>query len=194
MSPFIAVASWRALAVLRTAAELRIPEHVVAWALTSPSATLGYHGADHCAAVALRAVDGARALGLDGRALFLAGLFHDADYRLAADERSNIEAAVAHFHACPDLRVSDGPDADAIIALIRATAYPHATTDVTTQAVLQDADLLMCLEPDFDVTFLPGLTAEGAAADPNFPRPEMLHTDWAGELLAAHRSRTEAAA
>lgn len=139
------------------------------------SAGLPYHGSAHAVTVALRAAEDAGDVWLSEseiRALVLAGLCHDANYVVGDAEADNIARAVlfARNH------ISDEPVADRVASLIRATHFPHAHPGGEAEAIIQDADLLQCCEPDRD-RFLAALEAEGVPASDDFPGVGMLNTD-----------------
>lgn len=146
---------------------MKIPEAVLETiSLQNPSAHAPYHGYQHLLTVTLNCWEGAAYAGLDTAAtkdLVLAALFHDFGHlqqRTAADS-ANIESAVAgvlnHFPKClPELTVAE---TERVLALIRATEFPHGAANSVAAGIIQDADMMQTLEPD-GKRFLDGLGRE----------------------------------
>ena len=150
---------------------LPIAHAAVVAARANPS--LPYHGAEHCVRTADRAARLAAWLGLDPRPLLVAGLYHDLNHAGPAwPDLVSVESSVLVW-------VTDGmrvqrrarywrtPEGlqDDVVRLIRATRWPHETTDQVDELVLRDADLAETLDPQW----LGRLAAEtGAPADPAF--------------------------
>lgn len=150
----------------------------------NPSRDLPYHGNRHQLAVAILATRGSSYYALKTSArqsILLAALFHDFDYNLSQSERANIAAAQAAAGAAvrrlnPELWLS-------VEGLIAATEMPRSKPRSLAARILQDADLLMVTQPDFD-GFLTGLTEEnpGLVPDLRFPGEDALRTDWGKQL------------
>jgi predicted metal-dependent HD superfamily phosphohydrolase len=162
-------------------------EAIAALLAANPSASLPYHGQEHLYSVALRARAGGLhyqdrlpAYSIDE--LFIAGLFHDYAYSLEATEAENIATAIAAAHM-----LFSGPRGYRIGQLIAATYFPHQATDTLLQGIIQDADLLQLLEPDYEEVFLPGLAAEkNFTPKADFPGLALLGTTWGRNLYNAH--------
>ncbi len=154
--------------------------------LANPSGSLPYHGNQHQLAVASLALRGNATSGglLERRpALFIAGLFHDYGYRPGASEEDNIARAV---DAARKLTDRLNPElTEWVVELIRATEFPHGRPATHSEAIIQDADLLMIALPDFSV-FLEGLKEERPSfePDPYFPGEDALKTNWAKRVYA----------
>ena len=152
----------------------------------NPSASLPYHGNQHQLAVASLALRGnAASYGLQEKrpALFIAGLFHDYGYWPGASEETNIARAVTAARALTE-RLN--PELTKwVVELIRATEFPHRRPATQSEAIIQDADLLMIALPDFGV-FLEGLKEErpGFEPDPHFPGEAALKTNWAKRVYS----------
>lgn len=146
----------------------------------NPSADLPYHGAAHGVTVALRAVEAAIEAGLsdaDQADLLLAGIHHDLSYVVGVGESVNITRAIISSGAF----IRDPGQATRVAALIRSTQFPHVTPRSESEAILQDADLLQCLEPDRD-RWLAALEEEtGRPSAPDFPGIDALNTERARE-------------
>lgn len=162
------------------------PGHLAALEL-NPSRNLPYHGNQHLLTVAILAVRGALANQLEEeeiRAVLIAGLYHDYGYSPELTEPENIAAAVAY--AADQLeQLGDRVLIGRVSELIRETAMPHSTPSSLAAAVLQDADLLMVTQPDFE-QFLRGLIEEHPELipDPSFPGESALSTAWAKRVYA----------
>lgn len=165
---------------------LELSEEYLTAFLANPSGSLPYHGNQHQLAVASLALRGNAASGglLEKRpALFIAGLFHDYGYWPGASEEDNIARAVNTARALTE-RLN--PELTKwVVELIRATEFPHSRPATQSEAIIQDADLLMIALPDFSV-FLEGLKEErpGFEPDPYFPGEDALKTNWAKRVYA----------
>lgn len=162
-------------------------------AVSNPSASLAGHGAQHLLATGLRAADGGEHYGLGSagvRALFIAGLFHDADYTVGAPEDVNIPAAEAYARQQMQ-GTSEEFLTHLVVSFIRATRYPHYTGLRLPEEIIGDADLLCNIEPDA-ATFHAGLASEGIAVKSDFPSYSDVRTGWARGLLAEHRTAAAA--
>lgn len=165
---------------------LELSEEYLDSFLANPSGSLPYHGNQHQLAVASLALRG-HAAG-DGiiekrPAMFIAGLFHDYGYRPGASEEDNIAWAVGAARAVTEKL---NPELTKwVVELIRATEFPHNRPATQSEAIIQDADLLMIALPDFSV-FLEGLKEErpGFEPDPHFPGEAALKTNWAKRVYA----------
>jgi hypothetical protein len=168
---------------------LMIPEAVLETiSLQNPSARAPYHGYQHLLTVTLNCWEGAAYAGLDAattRDLILAALFHDfGHFQRTVRDSLNIEAAVAgvlnNFPKClPELTVLE---TERVLALIRATEYPHGATDSVAAGIIQDADMMQTLEPD-GTRFLDGLGKEmgrriTAAQNEEFLNAYEPRTEW----------------
>lgn len=146
---------------------IRVPETVLdIISLQNPSAYAPYHGYQHLLTVALNCWDGAHYTGLDAvstRDLVLAAVFHDFGHlqQRTVPDSANIEVAVEgairHLPKClPDLAAAG---TEHVLALIRATEFPHIEAESMAARIIQDADMMQTLEPDGQ-RFLDGLGLE----------------------------------
>jgi hypothetical protein len=123
-------------------ADLGLTTDYVGVALGNPTAMLPRQGAQRLLTVAVRCADGARFYGLDGitrKALFLAGLFHAANYVPGRHQAAKADAAAQY--AAGALRGRDeaylaelvtslirGDHADSLAALVLADARADTST------------------------------------------------------------------
>lgn len=181
-----AVREARRTRVLRDFENLGLSERYLEVFEANPSAELPYHGNEHQLAVALLAYRGAFCYRLSQdskRSLLLAGLFHDYGYELDASEEANLASAVGVAKTILD---ELNPElSEHVLSLILDTEFPHRHPGSMDAALLQDADLLMITQPDYD-EFLRGLAAEHPdwAPDPEFPGSDALNTLWAQRVYA----------
>jgi len=151
----------------------------------NPASRHPYHGQHHLQTVALLTVDASRFYyhlpEPTQKALFVAGLFHDYGYQLSDDETTNIRRAKNTI-----LGYLPQSEIAAVSDLIEATFYPHKTPKHHPAAIIQDADSLQLITPDYD-RFLKGLQAEGhVEVNPKFPGENHLTTTWAKDLYRDH--------
>jgi len=145
---------------------------------------LPYHGNRHQLAVAILANRGAGYYALrtiERQSIVLAALFHDSGYSLDRSEGANI--AAAQFEAQVAVERLNPELWPKVQRLIAATEMPHGKPRSLPAAIIQDADLLMVTQPDFD-DFLAGLALEnpGMTPDPSFPGLDGLNTPWGKEI------------
>lgn len=168
---------------------LRLTPVFVDAALSTSSATLPYHGSQHLLATAIRAAEGGAVAERPFdvvAALFLAGLFHDAEYTSGAPESTNIFNA-ASYAITTLAGTAEQHLTPVVVELIEATAFPHTSSVSADGAIIRDADLLTSIEPDA-AKFRDGLVAEQGFVDALFPPATLMSTDWGRELLASARA------
>lgn len=117
------------------------PEKIIHVVDSNPSAGLPYHGTPHLYVVALSVLQLSTQEGLkweEAKAAFLAGLFHDFDHRMEADDTLNVESAINAVH-----EHLTGESPERVAELVRATRYPYLTEPASkAESVLRDADIL----------------------------------------------------
>lgn len=137
---------------------------------SDPSTKNPYHNPQHMMAVALRACniyletdsDDDHSIKINNaQNLFIAASLHDVAHSAGKQSDTiNIEKAVAYTD---QLLIDFGMNhksKNGVLDIIRCTQYPFVTEPKTlAQQCIRDADLLMCLEPDWD-EFFDGLKTE----------------------------------
>lgn len=131
-----------------------------------------------------------RLTGREIRNLLVAALFHDFDHRgILSDDDLNIERAIRGLDGC--LLAEDEPYRDDIVAIIRATEYPHkesAAGLTLSEMIIRDADVLQAFSPAWIQQIIFGLGTEqreGAIGMLRLQVPYLegleLYTEWAKE-------------
>lgn len=149
---------------------------------------LPYHGFQHLITVSLRSIEGGLSLGLslhEIKALAVAGLTHDTMYVPNRHDSLNISDSKSFLRALNVGEISDLSE-----RYIEATEFPHNNPRSLGEKVIQDADLMQCLEEDCD-RFVAGLEEEWLnvkKADPNFPGLDSFNTEWAKTIYTKEMS------